>query len=49
MAAQDELVSYCMVLGEETDEMKMMQKLYSDFQQKGNVEKFYTKYFRDRS
>ena len=47
MAARDELVSYHMVLGEETDEMKMMQKLYSDFQQKGNVEKFYTKYFSE--
>ena len=29
------------------DEMKMMEKLYSDLQQKGNVEKFYTKYFSE--
>lgn len=39
MAARDELVSYRMVLEEETDEMKMMQKFYSEFQQKGNVDK----------
>lgn len=47
MAARDELVSYHMVLGEETNEMKMMQKLYSDFQRKGNVERFYAKYFSE--
>ena len=45
--ARDELASYCLVLGEDTCEMKMMQKLYREYQKKGNVEKFYTQYFSE--
>lgn len=36
-----------MVLGKDTGEMKVMQKLYRECQKKGNVEKFYTQYFSE--
>ena len=36
-----------MVLGKDTCEMKMMQKLHGEYQKRGNVEKFYSHYFSE--